>query len=146
MPAIDTWTRIISYPSCSLLLPRLVPAVLFYRHTARVYVYKENGYNESADALIRVSGASMEPQYHNGDLVYVKYTQSVEDGDIVICSTADGAVIKQMLNHKLYSLNKALPYGEKSEDDHVTIVGKVLGKVSPLELPLLMMTSLCLKK
>lgn len=44
-------------------------------------------------------------------------------------------VIKQMLNHKLYSLNKALPYGEKSEDDHVTIVGKVLGKVSPLELP-----------
>lgn len=96
---------------------------------------KKNGYNESADALIRVSGASMEPQYHNGDLVYVKYTQSVEDGDIVICSTADGAVIKQMLNHKLYSLNKALPYGEKSEDDHVTIVGKVLGKVSPLELP-----------
>ena len=96
---------------------------------------KKNGYNESADALIRVSGASMEPQYHNGDLVYVKYTQSVEDGDIVICSTADGAVIKQMLNHKLYSLNKALPYGEKSEDDHVTIVGKVLGKVSDLELP-----------
>lgn len=41
---------------------------------------KKNGYNESADALIRVSGASMEPQYHNGDLVYVKYTQSVEDG------------------------------------------------------------------
>lgn len=40
-----------------------------------------------------------------------------------------------MLSHKLYSLNKALPYGEKSEDDHVTIVGKVLGKVSPLELP-----------
>ena len=40
-----------------------------------------------------------------------------------------------MLNHKLYSLNKALPYGEKSEDDHVTIVGNVLGKVSPLELP-----------
>ena len=96
---------------------------------------KKNGYNESADALIRVSGASMEPQYHDGDLVYVKYTQSVEDGDIVICSTADGAVVKQMLNHKLYSLNKALPYGEKSEDDHVTIVGKVLGKVSPLELP-----------
>lgn len=77
----------------------------------------------------------MEPQYHNGDLVYVKYTQSVEDGDIVICSTADGAVIKQMLGHKLYSLNKALPYGDKSEDDHVTIVGKVLGKVSELELP-----------
>ena len=83
----------------------------------------------------------MEPRFYDGDMVYVKYTQAVHDGDIVICSTADGAVIKQMLNHKLYSLNKdlpynkALPYGEKSEDDHVTIVGKVLGKISPLELP-----------
>lgn len=64
---------------------------------------KKNGYNESADALIRVSGASMEPQYHNGDLVYIKYTQSVEDGDIVICSTADGAVIKQMLIFCVFS-------------------------------------------
>lgn len=77
----------------------------------------------------------MEPQYHSGDLVYVQYTQTAEDGDIVICSTTDGAVIKQMLVHKLYSLNKALPYGDKFEDDHVTIVGKVLGKVSELDLP-----------
>lgn len=77
----------------------------------------------------------METQYHSGDLVYVQYTQTAEDGDIVICSTADGAVIKQMLGHKLYSLNKALPYGDKFEDDHVTIVGKVLGKVSELDLP-----------
>lgn len=35
-----------------------------------------------------------------------------------------------MMNHKLYSLNKALPYGEKCEDDHVTVVGKVLGRVN----------------
>ena len=100
------------------------------------YIFiKKNGYNESADALIRVSGASMEPQYHDGDLVYVEYTQSVEDGDIVICSTSDGIVIKQMLNHKLYSLNRACPYSKESEDEHVTIVGKVLGKACPLELP-----------
>lgn len=28
----------------------------------------------------------MEPAYYNGDLVCVKYTQDVADGDIVICS------------------------------------------------------------
>ena len=59
----------------------------------------------------------------------MKYTQDVADGDIVICSTADGAVIKQLMNNKLHSLNIALPYGDKNEDDHVTIVGKVLGRV-----------------
>lgn len=99
------------------------------------YVFiRKNGYNESADALIRVSGASMEPAYYDGDLVCVKYTQDVEDGDIVICSTADGAVIKQMMNHRLYSLNRALPYGDKNEDDHVTVVGKVLGRVNARDL------------
>ena len=107
-----------------------------FNDTPPSYIFvKKNGYNEDADAVICVSGASMEPRFYDGDMVYVKYTQAVHEGDIVICSTADGAVIKQMLNHKLYSLNKALPYGEKSEDDHVTIVGKVLGKISPLELP-----------
>ena len=72
----------------------------------------------------------MEPLYHDGDLVYVCYTQAVEDGDDVICSTADGAVIKRLHNHKLHSLNKNLPFGEKSEDDHVAILGKVLGIAS----------------
>ena len=95
---------------------------------------KKDGYNESADALIRVSGASMEPAYYDGDLVCVKYTQDVADGDIVICSTADGAVIKQLRNRRLYSQNLALPYGDKDEDDHVTVVGKVLGKVSVRDL------------
>lgn len=99
------------------------------------YVFvKKSGYNESADALIRVSGASMEPAYYDGDLVCVRYTQDVADGDIVICSTADGAVIKQLMDHRLYSLNRALPYGDKYEDDHVIVVGKVLGKVNVRDL------------
>ena len=100
------------------------------------YIFiKKNGYNESADALVRVSGASMEPHYHNGDLVYIKYTNTADDGDDVICSTADGAVMKRLSNHKLYSLNKALPFGEKNEDDHVVILGRVIGIVSDDELP-----------
>lgn len=135
----DAWDKYLA-ENCILLEAPSTPAAAGagcdFNDIPPSYMFvKKNGYNEDADSVIRVSGASMEPQFHDGDLVYVKYTKSVSDGDIVICSTADGAVIKQLINNKLYSLNKALPYGEKTEDDRVMVVGKVLGKVAPLELP-----------
>ena len=99
------------------------------------FFVKKNRFNAEADTLIRVSGHSMEPVYHDGDIVYVKYTTDVENNDIVICTTADGAVIKRMHKNKLYSLNPQYPYGEKSEDDHVQVIGKVIGTVSADEIP-----------
>lgn len=90
-----------------------------------------NELSDKADTIIRVSGMSMEPEYHDGDCVYVKYTDAADDGADVICSTADGAVIKRKKGNKLFSLNKALPFGEKSEDDFVKIEGVILGVVDP---------------
>lgn len=52
-----------------------------------------------------------------------------------ITTTADGAVIKRMYENKLYSLNPQYPYGEKSDDDHVQVIGKVIGSVSADEIP-----------
>jgi len=55
-------------------------------------------------------------------------------------TTADGAVIKRMYDNKLYSLNPRYPedpqypYGEKGEDDHVQVIGRVLGTVSATSL------------
>ena len=37
--------------------------------------------------------------------------------------------------YSLYSLNPQYPYGEKNEDDHVQVVGKVIGTVSADEIP-----------
>ena len=92
--------------------------------------------NSRADAIVEVSGRSMEPFYKDGDLVYIRYTKSYAPGDIVICYTADGAVIKAVnKRNELYSLNEELPYGMKYEDDHVEVQGIVLGKVLPEELP-----------
>lgn len=83
---------------------------------------------EKADAIIRVAGRSMEPTYYSGDLVFVQYTEDVHPGDTVICSTADGAVIKRVSDdYKLHSINPAFPFGPKGEDDHVRVIGKVLG-------------------
>ena len=35
----------------------------------------------------------------------------------------------------VYSLNPQYPYGEKNEDNHVQVVGKVIGTVSADEIP-----------
>ena len=97
---------------------------------------RKNDRNNRADAIFRVSGHSMEPVYHNDDRVYIEYTSSAEPGEDVVCSSADGCVIKRVDDdHTLYSLNEAFPYGEKSEDDHVQVFGRVLGIVSSSDRP-----------
>lgn len=95
---------------------------------------RNNDRSMKADILIQISGRSMEPRYYDGDIVYARYTNSAEDGQDVICSTADGAVIKHKSGNKLVSLNSDLPYGEKSEDDYVQIEAVVLGIVPSWDL------------
>ena len=96
---------------------------------AKPIFIKKNSISEKADAIVRVSGASMEPLYHNDDYLFVVYTQDHNDGDDVICTTADGAVVKRAVGNRLISLNDKYPFGEKYEDDHVQILGKVIGIV-----------------
>ena len=92
---------------------------------------KRTGYNEAAEAAIRVSDASLEPYYHDGDLVYISYTENPAEGDIVICSTTGGIVIRQLMNNLLYPLNRALPY---DGDDTLTVVGKIIGRLNSWDL------------
>ena len=95
---------------------------------------RKNDISVKADAIVRVSGTSMEPVYHEGNYVYIRYTDSAYSGEDVVCATANGLVIKRMSeNGQLYSVNKAQPFGKKYEDDHIVIRGKVLGIVSPAD-------------
>ena len=90
-----------------------------------------NSRNEKADAIIHVKGDSMLPVYHDGDWVYVKYTQSADEGEDVICSSRAGMHIKRLGENGPYSLNKEHPFQLTNEDDRVEIVGRVLGIVDP---------------
>ena len=108
-------------------VPNEPPAYCFLR---------KNDRNAKADAIIRVSGRSMEPVYHDMDMVYIQYTTAADPGEDVVCSSADGCVIKRVNDdHTLYSLNSTLPYGMKSDDDHVQVFGRVLGIVSSSDQP-----------
>lgn len=81
-----------------------------------------------ADTLVRVSGRSMEPVYHDGDILFVTNAETGNTGDDLICTTADGLVVKRMnADRQLYSVNPDFPFGTKTEDDHVRIIGRVIG-------------------
>lgn len=99
------------------------------------FFIRSSSISRRADALIRVSGHSMEPKYQDGDYLFVKYTKDVDDGDDVIAFCADGGVVKRLRNNKLYSLNPKYPFGEKYEDDNVRIVGKVIGVAEAEDIP-----------
>lgn len=97
---------------------------------------RKNDCSRNADAIIAVSGDSMLPIYHDGDLVYVEYTDTALPGEDVICTTADGGVIKRVTaENRLQSVNPLLPFGDKGEDDNVRIIGRVLGIVDSSDHP-----------
>ena len=99
------------------------------------FFFKPNRFNRSADRIIEVRGDSMLPDYHDGDYVYVEDCECANDDDIVIASYHEGLVIKRFCDGKLYSINEDLPFGEKTEDDNIRIIGKVVGIVDEDEIP-----------
>lgn len=97
---------------------------------------RRNEYNCRADAVIEVSGDSMLPVYKDGDYVYVEYTDCAYPGQDVVCSTANGGIIKRLTSdYKLESVNPELPFSEKGEGDSIRIIGRVLGVVTSTDRP-----------
>lgn len=87
----------------------------------------EAPYMEGADFIIGVSGDSMEPTYHDGDLVYVQKAQIVNEGDIGIFYVNNECYIKEAGKNGLLSHNEKYKMIPGSE--HIVCVGKVLGRV-----------------
>jgi len=82
---------------------------------------------EGADFVIGVNGDSMEPEYHDGDDVYVKRTKDLQIGDVGIFTINNECFIKVVGKDGLESLNPEYPDIPGSPDIHP--IGRVLGKV-----------------
>ena len=80
-----------------------------------------------ADEIIRVSGDSMEPRFHDGDQVLVKHHTSLRPGEIGIFTNGDSGYIKEYQRDGLHSLNPAYPTMVFTEGDEVRCIGKVIG-------------------
>ena len=97
-----------------------------------ILVY-ESSEAEEADFALSISGDSMEPEFHNGDKVFVKEQKTIEEGEIGIFVVNGDAYIKQLGKKCLISLNSKYKPIVLHPDDSVYCCGKVLGLVEEYE-------------
>ena len=86
-----------------------------------------------ADFGVTISGDSMEPKYHDHDMIFVHSQETLENGEIGIFSLNGNAYIKKYLSDEtgtfLISLNKKYdPIPVNPETDSFRIFGRVCGQ------------------
>ena len=89
-----------------------------------------NGHVPPHDLAFEVRGDSMEPVFENGEIVFVKKTQDIHNGQIIAVQINEEAYIKKVYinddHMRLVSLNKEYEDIIATEQDDIRIVGKVL--------------------
>ena len=83
--------------------------------------------NAAANFALRVSGNSMEPRFHDGDMVLVESQPAVDIGDIGIFIVNAEGFIKKFGGDKLISLNPDYDDIMLCEEDSFYCKGKVIG-------------------
>lgn len=85
-----------------------------------------------ADFVIPIKGDSMEPDYHDGDLVFIQTSVDLNDGVIGVFNYNGDAYIKQLVIDKdqayLHSLNPAYKDMPITPETDFRIIGEVVGK------------------
>lgn len=80
------------------------------------------------DFIIGVNGDSMEPDYHDGDLLYVAKTDHISHGDVGIFTIGNECFLKEYGENGLISRNR--DYDDIPGTEDVRLIGKVIGKVT----------------
>ena len=90
---------------------------------------RDNSRTREADYALRISGNSMEPRYHDGDILLVQECETLEFGELGIFILDGSGFFKVYGGDRLYSLNPE--YGDillKDFEDS-RIAGRVIGKL-----------------
>lgn len=80
------------------------------------------------DYAVRVKGDSMQPKFFDGDILFVREQQTLNDGEIGIFSLNGEAYVKKLINGSLVSLNSKYEPIRLAESDDLRVFGKVIGK------------------
>ena len=82
-----------------------------------------------ADYALRISGNSMEPKYHNGDILLVQTTDSVEIGELGIFLLDGCGFFKIYGGDRLLSLNEDYGPIMLKDFDDIQCKGRVVGRL-----------------
>ena len=81
----------------------------------------------TANIIIKVSGDSMEPLYHDGDALLVQRTAEVEQGEIGVFIIDGCGYIKKLGHNELISVNPEYDNITLTSDNAAVCFGKVVG-------------------
>lgn len=85
-----------------------------------------------ADFVIPIYGDSMEPDYHNGDYIFVKLSLDLANGDIGVFDYEGDAYVKQLIIEDgqayLHSLNPDYTDKPITPETNFRIIGEVVGR------------------
>ena len=82
-----------------------------------------------ADYALRISGDSMEPKYHSGDILLIQTAEYVEEGELGIFVLDGAGFFKKYGGDHLISLNPAYPPIRLKDFEQVSCCGRVVGKL-----------------
>ncbi len=105
------------------------PGVYLDDSTAEEINIPDNEKTVYTDFALRISGNSMEPKYHDGDILLVENTDSVEIGELGIFILDGNGYFKKYGGDRLISINPE--YGDILLRDYIETVccGRVVGKL-----------------
>lgn len=105
------------------------PGVYLDDTTAEEISIPDNDKTATCDFALRVSGNSMEPVYHNGDLVLVEDCDSVEVGELGIFVLDGDGYFKKFGGDRLISLNPEYADILIRSFSEAVCCGRVVGKL-----------------
>ncbi len=80
-----------------------------------------------ADFVIGVNGDSMEPDYHDGELLYIEKIENLQHGEIGIFTIGNECYVKEYGPNGLISHNHDYP--DIPGNEEIRLIGKVIEKV-----------------
>ena len=94
-----------------------------------MYIHLPQLVGRKTDELIRVNGDSMEPTYHNGDVLMVHHQEELNPGEIGVFIVGGAGYVREYQPDGLHSHNQKYKVIRLSGENDVRCIGKVIGKV-----------------